>query len=306
MPSFDIMNNEEQIHGHTKEQQENISASTTKYRNLPLETLSSAIDPSSSEHHSQKLSSSSGSLKGTKKHIHDEHQSQALFTFSSNAKEDALTAIHHRMPQKIYEIEKLMQQCSLFNECTSQELSISSTFLLLQREKQEYNPKWISKMETDPVQTYIKHSTEISTDIRTWICKLRSEIMEFIQILDSVKLYIELNIPRIEDGNNFGVSIQEDMIQELVRVEEGALQILDDISKYYNGRAKLVSKIQKHPGIDDYKIALTEIDMKQILQLKMNFVGTRNGYAVLSDMLHKNLERIVKPRPTTSYAGSMY
>lgn len=305
MPSFETMNNEEQIRRHSKEQGD-ISVSAIRYHHPPLGALSPAIDSCSSEHHSQKLSSSSGSLRGAKKHTNDEHQVQALFSFSSHAKEDALAAIHHKMPQKIYEIEKLMQKCSLFNECTSQELSISSTFLLLNREKQEFNSKWISKMETDPVKTFTKHSTEISSDIRTWICKLRSEIIEFIQILDSIKLYIELNIPRIEDGNNFGVSVQEDMIQELVRVEEGALQILDDISKYYTGRAKLVSKVQKHPEIDDYKIALTEIDMKQIFQLKMNFVGTRNGYAVLSDMLQKNLERIVKPRSTTSYAGSMY
>jgi hypothetical protein len=74
--------------------------------------------------------------------------------------------------------------------------------------------------------------------------KIRFEIVEFLDILEKVKLFIELSIPRIEDGNNFGVSIQEDTISELSRVEEGALHIIDNILKYYAGRAKLMSKVR--------------------------------------------------------------
>eukprot|EP00128_Syssomonas_multiformis_P003049 Colp12_sorted_trinity150504_noHs@21235 len=37
---------------------------------------------------------------------------------------------------------------------------------------------------------------------------LRGYILELIELCNTVKLWIQLNIPRIEDGNNFGVSVQ--------------------------------------------------------------------------------------------------
>ncbi len=43
--------------------------------------------------------------------------------------------------------------------------------------------------------------------------------MELVEMLNTVKIWIQLNIPKIEDGNNFGVSIQEETVSELGRAE---------------------------------------------------------------------------------------
>jgi hypothetical protein len=42
-------------------------------------------------------------------------------------------------------------------------------------------------------------------------------------MLSSIKLWIELNIPRIEDGNNFGVSVQ------VLLIENNFISISDQI-----------------------------------------------------------------------------
>lgn len=47
-----------------------------------------------------------------------------------------------------------------------------------------------------------------------------------------VKMWVQLLIPRIEDGNNFGVSIQEETVAELRTVEGEAASYLDQISRY--------------------------------------------------------------------------
>lgn len=87
-------------------------------------------------------------------------------------------------------------------------------------------------------------------------------------------MWVQLLIPRIEDGNNFGVSIQEETVAELRTVEGEAASYLDQISRcfttaflpprfafkdvssetpsvcrYYITRAKLVSKIAKYPHV---------------------------------------------------------
>lgn len=63
-------------------------------------------------------------------------------------------------------------------------------------------------------------------------------------------------IPKIEDGNNFGVSIQEDTLAEIQSVESEAAAFFDQISRYFISRAKIVSKVAKYPHIDDYRRAV--------------------------------------------------
>jgi len=60
-------------------------------------------------------------------------------------------------------------------------------------------------------------------------------------------------IPKIEDGNNFGVSIQEDTLAELRTVESEALAYYDQAARYHVTRAKLISKVAKFPHIEDYR-----------------------------------------------------
>lgn len=57
-------------------------------------------------------------------------------------------------------------------------------------------------------------------------------------------MWVSFLIPKIEDGNNFGVSIQEETLGEIRAVEGEAAAFFDQISRYYMTRAKLVSKVK--------------------------------------------------------------
>jgi len=59
-------------------------------------------------------------------------------------------------------------------------------------------------------------------------------------------------IPKIEDGNNFGVSIQEDTLGEIQSVESEAAAFFDQISRYFVSRGKIVSKV--YIGIHEYHV----------------------------------------------------
>jgi len=58
-----------------------------------------------------------------------------------------------------------------------------------------------------------------------------------------LKMWVSLLIPKIEDGNNFGVSVQEDTLAEIQQVEVEATSYLEQISRYYGTRGKLVTKV---------------------------------------------------------------
>uniref|UniRef100_A0A8D3A1C2 Proteasome activator complex subunit 3 n=1 Tax=Scophthalmus maximus TaxID=52904 RepID=A0A8D3A1C2_SCOMX len=119
--------------------------------------------------------------------------------------------------------------------------------------------------------------------------KVKPEIRTLIEKCNTVKMWVQLLIPRIEDGNNFGVSIQEETVAELRTVEGEAASYLDQISRYYITRAKLVSKIAKYPHVEDYRRTVTEIDEKEYISLKIIVSELRNQYVchdLYSSYLH--------------------
>jgi len=56
-------------------------------------------------------------------------------------------------------------------------------------------------------------------------------------------MWVTFLIPKIEDGNNFGVSIQEDTLGEIRAVEGEAATFYDAIARYHINRGKIISKV---------------------------------------------------------------
>ena len=101
-----------------------------------------------------------------------------------------------------------------------------------------------------------------------------------------------MHIPRIEDGNNFGVSIQENILFDLKAWHYCVESFYDQISRYFPDRAKLVIKAAKYPNLDDYRQNIKEIDEKQFFLLRGTLIQVHNHYASLQDRISKNLEKI--------------
>lgn len=167
--------------------------------------------------------------------------------------------------------------------------------------------------------------------IRTEMGELQTAIHESTQLATDIKLWIQLNIPRIEDGNNFGVGIQESIVQELSRAEDAGLAAAEGLGRWWVTRSKLVGKVVKyaareqcphaHPHAhphghgqncpscqlytnDPAVYALLDGDQRFLATLWMSWVDLRNNYAILHDLLSKNLEKLVNPR--SEHASSMY
>jgi len=129
-------------------------------------------------------------------------------------------------------------------------------------------------------------------------------IRELVEDSNLLKMWISFLIPKIEDGNNFGVSIQEDTLSEIQAVESEAAAFFDQISRYFLSRAKVVSKVAKYPHIEDYRRAVVEFDEKEYLTLWLVVCEIRNRYSSLHDIVIKNMEKLKKPR--SSNTESLY
>jgi proteasome activator subunit 3 (PA28 gamma) len=134
---------------------------------------------------------------------------------------------------------------------------------------------------------------------------MKPEIKDVIQACELIKMWISLLIPRIEDGNNFGVGIQEEVLNEVHRIQTESVNYLDAISRYFITRAKIISKVAKYPYVDDYNRAVKEVDEKEYLNVQFSINEIRSHYMLILDVVSKNYEKIKKPRSSNNLE-SMY
>lgn len=66
------------------------------------------------------------------------------------------------------------------------------------------------------------------------------------RIVVALKLWISLNVPRIEDGNNFGVSVQEEFIANLMRMEGAITNVISIIGHYILNRGTLLENVRDY------------------------------------------------------------
>lgn len=133
---------------------------------------------------------------------------------------------------------------------------------------------------------------------------LKAFSRELLDNCSKLQLWIKLMIPKIEDGNNFGVSIQEDIFEEIGRVISDVSANMEQIPRYLVSRAKLVSKCLKYPTIHDYFQSVDDIDERIFIGMKVLSVDLRNYNMIILDLINKNIDKIRNPR--SSNVGSMF
>eukprot|EP00741_Cyanophora_paradoxa_P016563 tig00020927_g15993.t1 len=215
---------------------------------------------------------------------------------------DELKTIWHReakavvtdsFPQKILQLTRLISseqfKCSPFDPPVHSEGS---------GEHQHSKKRKADHDGAEPTKDAVPVNEGLSEIARV----VKSELRDIIALIAKVKIFIQTNIPRMEDGGNFGVECQQEIVAELTRAEDSTFSVLEGVNKYYMARGKLTSKVIKYPGLSDYTQSVRELDEKEFLNYKLAFVDLRNTYAILYDLLVKNWDRLVAPRSSHAHA----
>ncbi|XP_019878378.2 proteasome activator complex subunit 3 [Aethina tumida] len=153
-----------------------------------------------------------------------------------------------------------------------------------------------SSGECKTKRTPLKVNLPCNRNVEELIQTIKPHVIKLIYDSNLMAIWINLMIPRIEDGNNFGVEIQENVLSDVISVHDDACGYYSRFSRYYSGRAKLVSKVIKYPAIIDYRKSIDEMDEKEYFQLSLILEKIRNKYTFLHDLIRKNLDKLKKPR----------
>eukprot|EP00002_Diphylleia_rotans_P030877 TRINITY_DN6391_c0_g1_i1.p1 TRINITY_DN6391_c0_g1~~TRINITY_DN6391_c0_g1_i1.p1 ORF type:complete len:291 (+),score=82.68 TRINITY_DN6391_c0_g1_i1:51-923(+) len=236
--------------------------------------------------------------------------------------ERAWKVIHEDMPNKILELEEFIKVTPLLdmkNMETSIEALEGFGFPVINPQKKTASDSVVDSQSATSSSAAVKKrkfekedefaadgqcKTYLSTPITcnkaiiTLIQILKPKIFELVEMIDAVKMWIQLNIPKIEDGNNFGVSIQEETLAELSKAEESSIGMLETVSRYHMTRGKLLAKVMKYPYLEDYRRCVYELDEKEWFDMRISIIDLKNNYAILLDLIVKNLDKLRTPRTT--------
>jgi len=125
---------------------------------------------------------------------------------------------------------------------------------------------------------------------------LQNEILEMSEMINALSIWVKLNVPRIADGNNFGVEVQEEITKVLEGAEDAGYDVLDSFATYHSTRGGLVTKVLKNPNVEDFRCALRELDEKTYIKTCLLASELRNDYITIYDLLAKNLDTLITPR----------
>ncbi|XP_026220092.1 proteasome activator complex subunit 1 [Anabas testudineus] len=132
--------------------------------------------------------------------------------------------------------------------------------------------------------------------VESLLQQVKPQIQTLKEKLNTVSMWVQLQIPRIEDGNNFGVAVQEKVFELLTNTRTKIEAFQTQIAKYYSERGDAVAKASKQPHVGDFRQLVHELDQYQYCELRLVVLDIRNTYAVLFDIINKNFDKIKRPR----------
>ncbi|XP_012940792.1 proteasome activator complex subunit 3 [Aplysia californica] len=238
--------------------------------------------------------------------------------FIEQFKKESEQLVRETFPQKVLEIDELFKQVKAQSP-RDLEQAVNIPYpepldAVDENDSSEPNQKK-RKMEVDTnnhsstitgtrVLVFPGGAVPYNKNVHSYCEKTKPLMRGLMEHANMVRMWINFLIPKIEDGNNFGVSIQEDVVAEARQVESEASSYLDQVTRYYLQRARIISKIAKYPHIEDYRQSIKEFDERQMLNLQNAILEMRNHYASLHDIIMKNIDKIKVPR--SANAHNMY
>ena len=233
-------------------------------------------------------------------------------SFKEKIKKEAEELVLKKFPQKILDLNVLMnsEKFSPNSRVKPFEINIS-----IPNPKSNQNPQKPSNDSKVGNQTKIKELVVDEDDLIIvkpllfpdgrveshkqfieMVDELKPRMIELTEDIILLKLAVSLMVPKIEDGNNFGVEIQTETITALSHIEIEVLKCFDKFGDYFEERGDLLIKVAKYPHNRDFRISVEELDQRFHLYLCLTMSDIYNHYVSCHDLVTKNLNKIKNPR----------
>ncbi|XP_054157214.1 proteasome activator complex subunit 3-like [Oppia nitens] len=224
--------------------------------------------------------------------------------YNGQIKAEAVKVIVQRFPKKIVELNTLIDKQLTIDGNNNNGLNIPMITISSDVSKSSETAATMTDKSdgkvSDKSLTDGSNSEAIAVKdnqhLRKMVDILMPQIWELSKYCLSSGVGMNLMVPEMEDGNNFGVEVQHECIEAMIVVENEIQRRVREINAYFPARAELIEKAVKYPDCQDYSRAIQERDLSFQSYCLLSMVTVRNHYMNLHDMVMKNMQKIRKPR----------
>lgn len=242
-----------------------------------------------------------------------------LDKFMKDLNASSKSLLKTEIPQKIVKLNRLVTGFDTSHILAELKILNESQVTVLKNEKSNLHSEELAKVvsSSEDLSSIDDHKVQIqfpnfsrleSHELIINLVKMVKPLMvEGLQDVRLILLWIQLKVPEIADGNNFGVSVQEEIIACLKSSESEILNDLDMFTDYFNQRGKLFTKFLKFAEIPDFGQGILEHDEAFLYRLRETMKTIKNHYLTMHNLCRKNLGKIISPRnEKSSIINSMY
>ncbi|XP_056440420.1 proteasome activator complex subunit 2 [Gadus chalcogrammus] len=203
----------------------------------------------------------------------------------------------NHIPTKIMQLDSLLKEDVLsITDMTSihapLDIPIPEAPTPEEEEMETDNEDEKKKKKKAPKCGFIKGNEKITL----LLDRLKPEIVSFRETIITVSCWIQHLIPKIEDGNDFGVAIQEKILERLTAVKTKVDTFQININKYFSERGDAVAKASKETHVMDYRSMVHDRDEAIYAEIRVIILDIRGFYAELYDIISKNAEKVTNPK----------
>lgn len=218
--------------------------------------------------------------------------------FRQSLFQEAETLFSSLIPQKIIQLDALLRD-DAFNITDMSSLQAPLDIPIPDPPSPEDEEMETDKNEDDekkkkkaPKCGFIKVNEKILTIVE----RVKPEIVALRETIILVSSWIQHLIPKIEDGNDFGVAIQEKILERITAVRTKVDTFTASINKYFTERGDAVAKASKETHVMDYRSLVHEKDENIYSEIRVIILDIRGFYAELYDIISKNQDKVTNPK----------
>ncbi|XP_061661757.1 proteasome activator complex subunit 1 isoform X2 [Syngnathoides biaculeatus] len=231
---------------------------------------------------------------------------QKVDDFSKKVTKEAEELVSAFFPQKIEELQVLLKTSFECDELASLEAPLDIPIPNPEKDEAKHKKNEQEEREKEGKKNKKEEEEEDSVPpcgpvccngrIETLLKEVKPQIQTLKEKINTVTMWIQLQIPQIEDGDNFGVAVQEKVFEMLTNSRTKIEGFQTQVSKYYSERGDAVGKASKTPHVGDYRELVHELDETEFFELRFIVMDISATYATLHDIISKNYAKIKRPR----------
>ncbi|XP_069796839.1 proteasome activator complex subunit 2 [Narcine bancroftii] len=207
---------------------------------------------------------------------------------------DAVLLVSKHLPNKLAELDNLLR-AEEFNLTDLSQVHVELDIPIPDppKDDEEEGGKEKKKKKRESPKCGMQNPNE---KIVALVRRVKPELSSMKETCIMLSTWITYLIPKIEDGNDFGVAVQEKVLERIAAIKTKVEGFQTSITKYFTERGDTVAKASKDTHVMDYRQLVHEKDEAAYLDIKTMIMDIRGYYIELLELIVKNVEKVTSPK----------